>query len=680
MSPRLSARHGRSLHLGDRRSLLERLAGTSRLSLLMVMFSIVLSMVALILPGVAAAQSAPILQDQITDQTRNQMLTSSRPQIEAAIAELRDEQNIQLFVLFVETTGSQPVTDFANEVARRSSLGGNDVLLVVAVTDRSDALWRGAQMTDRLTDRELSDILTDRVEPLLARSDFGGAVAAAADGLGQAVVSTGTSAGQSAGGLGLSLSLIVLVVIVIVAGIWGWNAYSTRRRQREAEAERDREIEQLSQQANALLITADDALRDADEEIAFAEAQFGEEEIEPYREAVAHASEELRAAFTLRQQLDDDTPETPDVRRDMVQRMVQHATAAQAALDEQKERIDHLRDQERRAPEILAELPNQLGRVEARLPEIERTLSHLQRYADASWASVEGNVEQARQRLADARQAVAEGQAALSAGDRTLAGRAARTGLQGLGEAAQLLDAVQSLGAAVQEAERSAGPQIEAAAVAVRAARSALAGRETGDLTRRMAEAEAVLQEAQRVLAAAKPDVLAASRLATQADAAADAILAELRQEEERQERERRIAASQLQAAEASYAQAAHYIAARRRGMGSAARTRLAEAERALIQARMLVESEPQAAITHARRAHQLSEAAYALARQDFATIGAYGGFGGMSRGGVFPIPFPFPTGRGGGFGGGGGWGGGIGGGGSVGGGWGGGGSVGGRW
>jgi hypothetical protein len=362
--------------------------------------------------------------------------------------------------------------------------------------------------------------------------------------------------------------------------------------------------------------------------------------------------------------------------------MLLHATAAQTALNEQQQRIEQLRDIERRAPEILAELPKQLDRVDARMPEVEQTISSLQRYADTSWSSVAGNVSQARQRLADARGAVDEGQRALTAGDRTHAGRSARAGQQGLGEAAQLLDAVQSLGVAIQNAEMSAGPQIEAAAVDVRAARSAIAGSGTGDLTRRVAEAERVLQEAQRALAAAKPDVLAASRLATQADAAADAILTEVRQEEERQERERRIATSQLQAAEASYAQAAHYIAGRRRGMGATARTRLAEAERSLRQAQALIESDPAAALSHARRAHQLSEDAYALARQDFETIGAYGGFGGMSRGGVFPIPFPFPTGRGGfgggSFGGGGFGGGSFGGGGSSGGG--GGGSVGGRW
>ena len=42
-----------------------------------------------------------------------------------------------------------------------------------------------------------------------------------------------------------------------------------------------------------------------------------------------------------------------------------------------------------------------------------------------------------------------------------------------------------------------------------------------------------------------------------------------------------------------------------------------------------------------------LAEEAYALARQDFAGYGPGIGWGGVSRGGVFPVPFPVPTGGG---------------------------------
>jgi len=635
-------------------------------------------------PRPVAAQELPRLQEQVTDLTQSRALAAGRSEIDAALQDLRDTRNVQLFVLFVETTGTRTVTEYADEVARQNSLGGNDALLVVALADRSDALWRGGQLTDRLTDGELNDILSDRVEPLLARGDFPGAVVAGASAVGDAAVAGGAGAGLL-GGVGVSLLLILLAIIAAVGGFWLWRTLAARRQQRQAAEAEAQKTEALANEANSLLIKADDALGNADEEIVFAEAQFDEAEVGPLREAIARASDDLHAAFALRQQLDDEIPETPPERRRIVEQMIEITTRVLATLDEQQQRMAHLRDLEQRAPEILAALPARLDALEERIPDAEGTLDGLRRYASAVWSPVAENVAQARARLVTARDEAATGQRALDANDRSTAGRHARLGQQAFGEAVHLLDAIASLAQTVRDAAAAAGPQIQDAAVDVRAARVAFraADRLTGavDLTARLEEAEELLRQARSALAADQPDVLAASRLATQADAAADVILADLRQEEERQERERRIAVAQLQSAEASYARAANFIAARRRGMRAPARTRLAEAERYLLQARATLDADPPAARTDAKRAQDLAEQAYLLARQDFDSRGTYGGFGGFGglggygRGGAFPIPFPIPTGRGGfgGFGGGGGFGG-------FGGGGGGGGSVGGRW
>jgi cytoskeletal protein RodZ len=658
-------------------------AGRVRLFTLLAYLVLVCAVLGTVLaahPGQVRAQvtsqEPPRLQDQVTDLTQRRVLANGRSEIEAALADLRESRNIQLFVLFVESTGSRSVTEYADETARRSSLGGNDALLLVALTDRSDALWRGSLLEDRLTDRELGEILSNRVEKSLASGDFAGAVVAGARGIADADGGSGVMGGFGAG----PLVALVGIAVLIIGGLWLWNRYSTRRRQRQAAEAYAKQTEQTEQQAHALLIAADEAVRDAHDEIRFAELQFGEVEVVPYRKALDEATKELNAAFALRQQLDDDVPEAPDVRRTMVEQMLGHVQRSKTALDEQRQRIEQLREVERRAPEILAGLPALLDALEARIPEAEHTLSGLERFAEQSRASVAGNLDEARQRLAEAHAAVTEGQAALSREDHSAAGRSARAAQQDQAEVERLLGAIDSLAASLREAEAVAGSQVSAAGADVSAAREALAAREASgrgstSLDRRFVEAEQALQQAQRELAAHRPDVLAASRFATQADAIADQILAELRQDDERRDRERRILEAQLQTAEASYTRAAHFVMARRRGMGSVARTRLAEARRHLEQARSLADTQPQAALNEARLARDLAEEAYALARQDFDRFGG-GGWGGVSRGGAFPIPFPVPMG--------GGWGGGFGGGGfgggGFGGGGGGGGSVGGRW
>ena len=105
---------------------------------------------------------------------------------EAAIQDLQDESNVQLWALFVDSTGGQPVTDFADAVAAENGLGGNDALLVVAIDDRRDALWVG-DLLDEASDEDLDSILAEQVEPSLADGEWGAAVAGAASGLADAL-------------------------------------------------------------------------------------------------------------------------------------------------------------------------------------------------------------------------------------------------------------------------------------------------------------------------------------------------------------------------------------------------------------------------------------------------------------------------------------------------------------
>ena len=114
------------------------------------------------------------------------MSDSQVAEAESAITTLEDEDNVQLWVLYVDTTGGQEVTDFADGVAADNGLGGNDALLVVAIDDRRDALWIGDLLT-QVSDQELDLILADQVEPQLRDSEWGAAVAGAAEGLSSAL-------------------------------------------------------------------------------------------------------------------------------------------------------------------------------------------------------------------------------------------------------------------------------------------------------------------------------------------------------------------------------------------------------------------------------------------------------------------------------------------------------------
>ena len=275
------------------------------------------ALVSLALATAAYADDVPRLETQITDLSRGGVLASGRARIQPVLDELVRSDDIQLFVLFVETTAGRTVTDFADETARVNSLGGNDTLLVVALTDRTDALWRSDSYLERLTDRELETVLSQQVEPRLRDSDFVGAVIASVDGLRSA--SRGSAPSDPATpSVAPDLGFLVPAVLVGAAGLLLWNALASRRREQIAAAARAQRDAQRTREANALLIRADESLRDAQEEMAYAEAQFTPADVAPYRDAVAGASTELKAAFTIRQQLDDAVPEDADTRRRLV--------------------------------------------------------------------------------------------------------------------------------------------------------------------------------------------------------------------------------------------------------------------------------------------------------------------------------------------------------------------------
>jgi hypothetical protein len=109
-----------------------------------------------------------------------------------------------------------------------------------------------------------------------------------------------------------------------------------------------------------------------------------------------------------------------------------------------------------------------------------------------------------------------------------------------------------------------------------------------------------------------------ALRLATEAHRLADALLVAARDAATARDRLESAAESSIRTAQVEVDRTATFIASRRRGVGEAARTRLAEAERHLVGATAIVTRDPAEAVEGARRAQQLATEAYRLASSDF--------------------------------------------------------------
>ena len=140
-------------------------------------------------------------------------------------------------------------------------------------------------------------------------------------------------------------------------------AWNRRARAKAAAAHAD----QLNRDANRALLATDEALKDATNDVEFAAAQWGDAEVAAYRDAIAKATAELKAAFALRQLLDDAEPErAARTRPDAAGDPQAHRRPPRKLLDEQEQRFDQLRDLERTAPAQLQAIGPQSSTPRAR--------------------------------------------------------------------------------------------------------------------------------------------------------------------------------------------------------------------------------------------------------------------------------------------------------------------------
>ncbi len=671
----------------------------------------------------AAAAEPANLRAQLTDDV-GALSASEEREVSAAQETLLDESGVQLWVWFTDTTGDLTAPDFAAETAQKSSLGGTDFLVVLAMDDRAYGYWASEAIP--LSNAEIEQILSTDMEPDLRDGDNAGAIVSLAGALGSALAEPAPTTapgptdapaatptpslppGQDVeGGSGLGTAIMIIVVVAIV-GLAGW-FFFVRRRYGDGEPRGSggsaapdplagMSDEDLNAEANSLLLATDDAVRDSAQELGFADAQFGATEAATFGAAIEAAKGDLRAAFEIRQQLDDATPEDRPTRRRMLGDLISRCHSARARLDAETERFEELRAFEREAPGILAALPATIDAVEGRLPAVAATMTHLEEYADASWQAVATNLDEARGRAAAARAAVTEGEAAIGAADGPRTAAAARVGQEAVAQAGAFLDAIEHLAAELDQARDRVDIEIaDAEADLARARGGAGAAPADPAIAAQLAEAEALLADARVDIGHPKPDVGAAYGKARRANEIADGVLAGIRTAAEQRAALASRLETSIRGAQATVTRASEYVANHRGGVGGEARTRVAEAARHLDAAVALGAADPAAGIREAEAAARLANEALAVAQRDYdgwddpwrgGRRGGGGGgggdvaaaiiggiIGGMLSGGGGG----FPSGRGGGGGLGGGWGGGRSGGGGFGGG-GGGRSGGGRW
>jgi hypothetical protein len=548
-------------------------------------------------------------------------------EINAATDALYASTKLQLFVVYVDSfTGVSDKTAWAESVAKKNGLGGNDILLAVATVDRNYSIHYGASAPDASA---MKTVETDDIIPALKKNDWVGAAVAAANGY------AGVSSGGTAGGSALPIVILLMLLALVVLGAI---FFLRSRRRRGADAAASAPVgptqAQLDQRAGSLLVQLDDSLKTSEQELGFAVAQFGTEVTTPFRASLATAKSQVAEAFTLRQKLDDSVPETAEQRRAMTARIIELCEVADTELDDQADAFDDLRKLEQNAPKALETVVTDAEAVTARLATARTTITTLgESFSTAALSSIASNPDQVAKLLEFVGSSGSTAQAAIASGDSGAAAVNLRAAQASIGQTTQLLDSIDTLASGLADARSKLAAAVADTQQDLATAR-ALPAAASGSLSEPTAAAQAALTAV--TTSAGSADPLASLASLSTANAALDRVLDAVRDEQQKLQSATAQLPTAMSTASSQISAANDFITTRRGGIGTTARTRVSEAARHFELAVSLAPSDPVTALAEATAAQSLAAQALTLAQNDVDYGGGMGLGGGGGHGGSF--------------------------------------------
>ncbi|MFE3023111.1 TPM domain-containing protein [Nocardia tengchongensis] len=555
-----------------------------------------------------AAAEAPLrLPGYVTDNA-GALDRGQTAELQQAIDSLYAGDHERLWVVYVRDFSGMDSHAWGEQTAKLSGFGDRDVLLSVAVDDRAYAFT--GTLPKSVGDKELDRLLTNQVEPKLRDGNWAGAGLATATGLSDAM--------SGSGGIGLvPVLLLALVVALVVLGVWLWSRRRKTRRERsimdsarKTDPTDTRALEALplvvlDALSKETLVDTDNAIRTSTEELRLATDEFGATATAPFTAALDGAKRALAKAFSIRQQLDDDIPETPDQQQRMLIDLVSSCGRANRDLDAKVGEFDAMRNLLINAGDRLDALTRDLVELTARVPGSQTTLAALVAAHPASvLAPIHDNVSMASERIGFAEKTIADGRAAAAkpVGQQGAAVADIRAAESAVDAARTLLDAVDTAATDIEQARAGLPAMIEELRRDLAAA-AGLSEHGGTDLPAATAAARTSLDQA---TADGATNPLGIFRQAVAADAVLDQAIAAAGDRKRAADDLRRRLDQTLTAARSQVNAAADYISTRRGGVDAEPRTRLAEAQRNLAQADQLAAANPEQALQSAQLAVEL--------------------------------------------------------------------------
>ena len=591
-----------------------------RFSLIAVLTAILL---ALGLPALAASPMS--ISDSVTDPD-GWLASADRSTIESATSRAASSGKPVKVVLVANFSGTD-AESWCKQTAERSSLANGTVVYVIAYAQRRDAAcsYNGpsgtslqnavraseAQLTPNpLTSSAVANGVNAFVNTLLSGTSSSGSS------------STGSSYSSNAGATnddGRSLlgffSMFLLLVVGVIAIAIGVARSSRRNRvaaQQAAQVDAE-SAARAAQEANRQLLSADEQVRTATDELNYARAQFGLSSTDEFARAIEAGKAAVSRGFSAQGQMNSAALPAEQLR--LATAIMQDLGANMNPLSAIQASFATKRAEQASLPERIAEARERLAEE---LTDLERAKSELASisalYPAQMLASLQDNPDQASALLTSARTAIDTAEASAST-DRAHAASALDTALRALTMANHQTDAIFSAKSdldAIRDRLVAAISSISSDITDVNELHT-----DPAVFNPLVADAHAAIAEAQAALANTG-DPLAALEHLRMSEATLDAALEPLRTKEEAYEKAYTAAEAQISLAESAVAQAQRYVQGRRGAIDLELRSTLNNAESALSTAQRSLEDDPEAASTHAMNARALADSVMATPIQNF--------------------------------------------------------------
>lgn len=392
-----------------------------------------------------------------------------------------------------------------------------------------------------------------------------------------------------------------------MAGFWG-------KRKREEEAAQAAQDADLARRAEQALVAADERIRTAGDELAFAEAELGLSLTKDLKAALDAVRTHLREAFQLHQLNHDEIPDTDEELRTRNARIVQLCDWAEDLLDEKTAALAESIAKVRRAPEVREKVRADAETLAARLPQARDIIERLStRYADSALHQIRNSADEAEQLIAFAKHGADVAERRRAAGQNEEANLALETATEAIRRVGALLDGVEDFEIEALRAESTL-------AEVVADSRGDIISARTAPKVPAVAEATASLESALEALtpAGSRNDPFAELTRLRTANTALDEAIDKAQYRLQNPLPSIAQVQHSLDDADRQLGVARSLISGHRGWIGADARTRFAEAERLRIDIPELApEDTREQALAGSRRVAQLAAEALQLAQRD---------------------------------------------------------------